>query len=225
MSLLTPYLALAAFPFSFLLGFAFNPIQISWAVHHGLNPMPEEMRDRAETVNRYANFLLDALLVGFVAVLVLRNSVAAARVGLHLDKWRTNAALGITAGVLLILLQGLMIKSIPLGTSNRFPYHVRRGSALLWVFIFIAGAFSEELWIAFCLVALMTTGHSMPVSIAITVIVFGGVHYGYGFGGALAVALKGVVSALLFLWCGSLIPMFLYQFIGNFGSFYWARNR
>jgi hypothetical protein len=223
LSSLTPYLALAAFPIAFLLGFALNPIEFSWAFHHGLEPMPEEVRDRAAAISRYVNFLGDALILGFVVVLALRNSIVAARVGLHLDKWKTNIALGIAGGVLLIVLQGLMVKSIPRGTSSPFACRVRRGSVLLWVFIFIAGAFSEELWIAFCLVALTTTGHSVPLSAAITVAVFAAVHYGYRLGGAVAVALKGVVSVLLFLWFGSLIPMFLFHCIGNLGSLYWAR--
>ena len=59
---------------------------------------------------------------------------------------------------------------------------------------------------------------------AITVIVFAAVHYGYRLGGVIAIAMKGVVSALLFLWGGSLIPMFLFHFIGHLGSLYWARR-
>ena len=110
------------------------------------------------------------------------------------------------------------------GRSGPFAYHVRRGSVALWVLIFLAGAFSEELWIAFCLAVLITALHSTFLSVAITVIVFAAVHYGYRLGGVIAIAMKGVVSALLFLWGGSLIPMFLFHFIGNLGSLYWARR-
>jgi membrane protease YdiL (CAAX protease family) len=185
--------------------------------------MPNEVRDKAENVRLYLNFLVDALILGFVATLMLRNSVPAARVGLHLGNWKSNTALGVTAGILLIVLQSLMTKRTRSGPSETFAYHVRRGSVLLWVLIFIAGAFSEELWIAFCLVALMANGLAMPLSVAITAVVFGAVHYGYRLG-VIAVALKGTISALLFLWSGSLIPSFLYHFIGNLSSLYLARR-
>lgn len=186
--------------------------------------MPNEVRDRAENIRRYANFLFDALILAFIAILMLRNSVPAARVGLQLENWKSNGVLGVTAGILLIMLMCLMHRFTGIGASETFVYSVRRGSVLLWVLIFVAGAFSEELWIAFCLVSLMTTGHSATVSVAMTMVVFAAMHYGYGIGGAFAVALKGAISALLFLWSGSLIPMFLYHFIGNLGSLYWARR-
>jgi len=217
-------MALAVFPVALLLGFSFNPVEFAWSFHHGLKPMPNESHDRAETIRRYLNFLGDALILGFVAILMLKNSVPVALVGLHLGKWKSNAALGASAGILLILSMHFMAKRTGIGPSGNFAYNVRKGSALLWILIFILGAFSEELWIAFCILALKTTGHSVPVSIAMTMLVFASMHYGYGLFGAFAVALKGTISALLFLWSGSLIPMFLYHFIGNLGSLYRARR-
>ena len=56
-----------------------------------------------------------------------------------------------------------------------------------------------------------------------TVIVFAAMHYAYGFGGTVAVATKGSVSALLFLHYGSLVVTFLFHFVGNMGSLYWNR--
>ncbi|HKV04946.1 MAG TPA: CPBP family intramembrane glutamic endopeptidase [Candidatus Acidoferrales bacterium] len=225
MSPFIPYEALAILPVAFLLGSAFNPIEFSWAFRHGLDQLPDDVRERAATVGRYANFLGDGLILGLVAVLMMKHSVAAARVGLHLAKWKTNIAVGTAAGVLLIGLQRLAIKSVPRGRPSPFAYRVRRGSVSLWVIVFAAGAFSEELWMAFCLVSLATTGHPVIVSIAITETVFAAVHYGYRLGGMVAVGLKGTLSAILFIWCGSLIPMVLVHFIGNLGSLFWARHR
>jgi membrane protease YdiL (CAAX protease family) len=89
---------------------------------------------------------------------------------------------------------------------------------------FFSGAFAEELWIAFCVATFIATGHSNTLSVLTTSVVFGATHFEYRFG-ALAVVMYGAVSALLFLWLGSLIPMFLFHFIGNLGSLYWARHR
>ncbi|MGB6510055.1 MAG: CPBP family intramembrane glutamic endopeptidase, partial [Xanthobacteraceae bacterium] len=100
----------------------------------------------------------------------------------------------------------------------------RRRPVSLSVGIFLAGAFSEELWIAFCLVVLKSTGHSTLSCVGLTAIVFGIVHYQYHFSGAFAVALKGAASALLFLWSGSLVATFSWHFVGNLGSLYIARR-
>ncbi len=223
MSPLTPYLALALFPATFFVAFVCNPIEFSWSFHHGLKAMPEEIRDRAETVNRYLNLLMAALDGGLVWILMLKSSVPARLVGLNLDNWKSNIAVGSGAGILLISAQVLMVKLSPINSRGPFAYRVRRGLPLLWIIILIAGAFSEELWVAFCLIAFRTTGHSASTSVAATVIVFALVHYGYGLGGSVAVALKETVSALFFLRYRSLIVPFSFHFIGNLGSFYWHR--
>ena len=223
MSSVVPYIALSIFPVAFVLGYSFNPPEFLWAVRHGFEPMPERVLAKATTFRRYANFLGHALIVGLLAVLASSNSITPARMGLHLDNWKTNVAVGIAAGLLLVAIQALLTRSTFHGPSPSFAYHASRGSVALWLLIFLSGAFSEELWIAFCIVALLATGHSVIVSIAVTAIVFAAVHYSYGFGGAVAVAFKGTASALLFLWSGSLIPMFLFHLIGNIGSLYWAR--
>jgi hypothetical protein len=200
---LTPYEALSILPVAFLLGFSFNPVEFRWAFHHGFESMPKEVRDRAETIRRYASFLMDTLILGLVAALMRRNLVPAARVGMHLDKWATNAVIGIASGMLLIVSQGLLTRFFPLGTSkNPFTDRVRQGSVLLWVVIFFVGVFSEELWIAFCLLTLRATGHSTVLSIAMTMIVFAAVHYGYRLGGAFAVALKGPFQPSFFFGPG-----------------------
>lgn len=224
MSSIVPYAALAIFPLAFILGYSFNPHVFLWTARHGFESMPEKELAKAMTFGRYANFLGHALIVGSVAALAANNSVAPTQIGLRIGSWQFNIAVGIIAGVLLIGIQALVIKANSLGPSSSFAYHVRRGSPALWILIFLSGAFAEELWIAFCIVALVATGRSVVFSVAVTAIVFAAVHYSYGFGGAAAVALKGTASALLFLWSGSLIPMFLFHFIGNTGSLYWARH-
>lgn len=185
--------------------------------------MPPEVRDKAESADRYWYFLTDALIVMSVIALMSWNRVSAASVGLRLEGWRGGIALGILAGILLVLIQGLLVKSFPKAGAGEATDYLRRGGSSVWVLIFLAGAFAEELWIAFCLVVLRLAGHSMLMSIAATAVVFGAVHLTYRTG-AVAVAVKGAVSALLFFWCGSLIPMFLFHFIGNLGSLYWLRR-
>jgi membrane protease YdiL (CAAX protease family) len=214
-------MALAAFPLATWL--APNPIRFSWGFQHGSEPMPIEVRDKAESADRYWYFLVDAITIAFVVGLMLWNGIPANRVGLQLTNWKGGVAVGVAAGGLRVLLLGALTKLLPAIAPGKASDMLQRGSIRLWGTIFFTGAFSEELWIAFCLVALKTSGRSTATSVVLTALVFGAVHFEYRFG-ALATAMYGALSALLFLWLGSLIPMFLFHFIGNLGSLYWARR-
>lgn len=219
---LTAYLALAAAPLATFL--APNPVRFSWSFHNGLEPMPRITQEKAERADRYWYFIVDAITIAFVVGLMLWNGVQPSRAGLHLENWKEGVSLGIVAGTLRLLLIGTLVKAFPRAAPDRTgPHRLWIGSFSLWTTIFLSGAFSEELWIAFCLVALMASGHSMVASVLLTAGVFGAVHFEYRFG-AVATAIYGCVSALLFLWLRSLIPMFLFHFIGNMGSLYWARR-
>lgn len=185
--------------------------------------MPIAVRDRAESADRYWYFLVDAITVAFVIALMSRNSVPPASVGLRMEQWRSGLAIGMAAGIVVVLIQYLLVKFFPNATSGNATDYLRRRSIALWMSVFSLGAFAEEFWIALCLVAMRMNGHSLGMAIAVTASVFGAVHLSYRFG-ALAVAMKGAASGLIFIWCGSLIPMFLFHFMGNLGSLYWARH-
>jgi hypothetical protein len=217
---------LLIFPLAFLLSSLFNPPEFLWTFHLGrrgspLEPMPENVREKATVFSHYANFTGDAIIFGLVWLLMRRASVPSALVGLILEGWKSNVAIGVTAGTLLVAVQRMI--NLPADPHHPFVYMVRKGSAVFWVVSFIVGAFAEELWIALSIFTLRATGHSAALSVAMTAIVLAAVHYGYRFG-TVAVAVKGAVSGLIFLSCGSLIPMFLFHFIGNLGSLYWARR-
>lgn len=220
-----PYIALSIFPLACFLGFMFNPPEFLWAVRHGHEPMPARLLAKAAAFTRHDLFLIDALILGSVAALARKNSITPAQIGLHLHGWSGNVAVGMIAGLLLVGVQALAIKGTGHASPNAFVRFVQGGSVVLWIVTFILGAFSEELWIAFCIVAFDASRYPAAASVALTAIVFGAVHHSYGIGGATAVALKGTASALLFLWCGSLIPMFFFHLVGNLGSFYWALHR
>jgi hypothetical protein len=188
-----------------------------------IEPMPPEMRDRTDAVYRYLSFLVNVLTAGLIVVLLHDISLSATRIGLHLDNWKYDSLIGLIAGMLLMAVQRLMLGLVPIDPHHPFTSHVQKGSPLLWISILTAAAFSEELWVAVCLVLLKTTGHSVAVSVAMTVIVFGAMHYAYGFGGIVAVATNETISALLFLHYESLIVTIVFHFIGNMGSLYWNR--
>jgi len=224
-----PFLALAAYPSAVFLAFSTNPIELRWGStqarrgHTWTEPLPKELRDRADAVARHLNFLVDALILILVVTLSRAMRVAPAGFGLQFADWKSGALVGIAAGIALIGIMSLILRKIPIDPEHAFTCRVRRGSLPLWLAIFLAGAFSEELWVAFCIVAFTRTGHSATASISVTVLVFAATHYSYRFWGAVSVGAKETVSALLFLHFGSLVPMCLYHFVGNLGSLYWNR--
>lgn len=186
--------------------------------------MPRVTQEKAEKADRYWYFIVDAITIAFVVGLMLWNGVQPSRTGLHLGNWKEGVSVGIAAGAFRLLLIGTLVKAFPWAAPDRKgPHRLWTGSISLWATTFLSGAFSEELWIAFCLFALTASGHSMVASVLLTAGVFGAVHFEYRLG-AVATAMYGCVSALLFLWLHSLIPMFLFHFIGNMGSLYWARK-
>jgi membrane protease YdiL (CAAX protease family) len=218
----TPYLALATFPL--VAWVVLNPTRFSWGFHHGLEPIPAELRDKAEFIDRLILLPRDAIAIGCVAGLMLWQSVPPTLAGLRLDQWKTNIAIGVAAGALRVAAVSALFAWVPgtgQGTTAQFT---RTGSTSLWLLIDLVGVFAEEFWIAFCLVALRETGHAVALSVTIVAIVFGAMHWQYRFWGALATAALGAVACLLFLWRDSLVPTFLFHFIGNLGGLYWLRR-
>jgi membrane protease YdiL (CAAX protease family) len=220
--LIIPFLALASFPLAYLL--ALNPVRFLWGLHHAFESQPAELRDKAEAVDRYLYFVMYALTVGFVAGLMLRSGIRAACVGLLVRHWVNSATVGIAAGTLLVLGQALIDRLLAKGGQPKTADRFQRGSAGLWVLVFLVAAFAEEFWIAFCIASMSATGHSGTASVLATAVVFGAVHLGYRVSSAVSVAVRGAISALLFLWLGSLIPMVLFHFMGDLGNLYWLRR-
>jgi|SRR5208337_629837 len=231
MSGLTPYLALAVFPVAYLLGSSFNPPRLLWGIRLALQDLPYQpisqapapVREKAEAYSRYALFLVDAIMTGLVFLFMRRCSLLAATVGLHVLNWKLYSGVGIGAALLLNALRRLFISRVPIDPADSYTQNVRGGSLLHWVCIFVAGAFSEELWLALCLVALKATGHSSVLSVFLTLLVFAMMHYSYGFWGAIGASLGESISALLFLHFGSLFVTFFYHFVANLGSLYFHR--
>lgn len=218
---LTPYLAIASAPLATLL--APNPTRFSWAFRHGTEPMPPDLQEKAGQADRYWYFFVDTITVAFVVGLMFWDRVPPDRVGLQFANWKEGAVVGMAAALLRLVLMGALAGLFPWAVSRRNDPHVLWAQSVpVWTATFFCGALSEELWITFCLVAFMATGHSVAVSVFITALVFGTMHFEYRIG-ALTIAMYGAVSALLFVWLRSLISMFLFHFIGNLGSLYLHR--
>lgn len=77
------------------------------------------------------------------------------------------------------------------------------------LFVWLLGAFSEELWRVVCVTALMAAGYSSPFSIATTSVMFAVAFLPEGFERSLLAWLEGVIFGLLFVWQRSFFAPFL----------------
>lgn len=218
----TPILALSIFPLAYLL--AGNPLQFCWGFRHGSEAVPPELHERIQHIDRYVLVARGVLILGLLAALIVHQSIPDRRIGLHLSNFPPNALIGLSAGLVNLALQGMILKFIPRVNEKPNNPELRSGPVWFWILATPFGVFAEELWIAVSIVLLLQTLHSTLVSISVTAAVFGLMHFAYRPGGILAIALYGAISGWLFVSRGSLLPSFLFHCIGNVGALYWARR-
>ncbi|MGP8156698.1 MAG: lysostaphin resistance A-like protein [Candidatus Acidiferrales bacterium] len=151
------------------------------------------------------------------------QSIPPAVLGLHFwNQWAINLAIGISAGLIRVVILTFSLALFPRRPYSASADRVRRGSVRLWLTNFFAGALVEEFWIAFCLVTFRGAGHSLALALTLTACVFGALHFEHR-PEMLRKAILGAISGSLFLWRGSLLPPFIFHFVGNLGYLYWFR--
>jgi membrane protease YdiL (CAAX protease family) len=179
--------------------------------------MLPEVAQRVEKFGRYVLWLRHGLVVAMVLGLAVNQSLQFSQIGLRLDGWLRNSLIGIVAALLPLGLQGFFRRLYPLPDIRDKPLAAEPTAN--WILSQLFSVFAEELWLAFCVVSLIRAGHSTTIAVLLPATVFGALHYQYR-AGAIATGVYGA----LFLWRGSLLPPYLFHFIGNIGAFYWARR-
>jgi Type II CAAX prenyl endopeptidase Rce1-like len=188
--------------------------------------MPPEYALRVRRSNRYIASLRDILLLLVILRLATRESLGLSQIGFSLNGWQWNLLIGLGAtlletGLRLLLWRLLPIRKRNLGDDGA----LRQWPVAHWASSNLLSVLAEEVWIAFCVVALKHTGHSTVLSLVLVGAAFGAAHFEYRFFRTLPKALWGSFSASLFLWRGSLLPAYLTHYIGNMISrLYFARG-
>jgi membrane protease YdiL (CAAX protease family) len=200
-----------------------NPVRFVWAFRNRAAHMPANILQRAERIDSYVPFLSGAALVALLWVLVTHSAILRAQIGLTDQNWALNVIRGIMLGFLRIALQFVVARVSPVVVQELACEEAAHGRVAAPILAFLVGAFAEELWIVVCVVMFLRVGYPVALSIVIVGFVFAAVHFPYRLG-ALAAALYAALSAIIFLWRGSLIPCFLFHFIGNLGSLYWTQR-
>jgi len=212
--------ALAIFPL--LAFFPFNWVEFSWGFQHRHVSMPPQVAQKAEMVGRYVLWLRNGLVVVAVLGFAASQSLRRSQIGLVLDGWQRNSLIGIAASLLPLSLQGMFRRRYPVPDTE--DNHLAAEPATNWIFSQLLSVLAEELWMAFCIVSLIQTGHSVATAVILPATVFGALHFRYGSKAIGTGITYGAVSACLFLWRGSLLPSYLMHYIRNVGALYFARR-
>ena len=152
--------------------------------------------------------------------------------GLGLRTWPSSPIIGLVAGILLLFWKKLLETWLPRLKSHGSEHGVLRGTVGIWVLIFLAGCFCEELWRAFCLTALKEADFGLPFVVVLTSISFALAELG-GIPSRLlpiwedvvAAMTIGVLLALLFIAAGSLLANCSANLTFNLSNMYLIRRR
>ena len=214
----TLYVALGAFPF------AVYSMVFFWTLRHRTAPISSKGPETSETFDPNMLFFTYALLVALLLPLMWHHRISMTQVGLRADDWALALLVGCLTGLLWGGLYAMVLHLFPAIKPRLATSYLQKGNVLLWILVFIAGAFGEEFWRAFCLALLRNLGYSDVVSVTLTVAAFVLGHPRLKFGGIARVSIFGVIAALLFLWLGSLLATCSAHLVGNLGALYWIRK-
>jgi len=74
--------------------------------------------------------------------------------------------------------------------------------------VWVAGAFSEELWRVLCIAVLLAAGYPSGFSVTATAVAFGVAFLGYGLERSILATLEGLIFGMLFVWQRSFFAPF-----------------
>lgn len=167
---------------------------------------------------------MHALNLSLVALLMKYVSVSPTAVGLSASQWKLFVVIGTAGGIAWLAVQELAM-NLSSGVNPRSSADdLQEGAATLWMALFLIGAFAEELWRAFCIIAFLWVGDSLTFAILITSFVFALGHYGRSVVQRLGMIPLGIVAASLFAATGSLIASFTFHLVINLGTLHRARR-
>src|ERR1700676_2635252 len=145
-----PYLSLSIFPLVAIL--TMNWMAFSWGFRHGGDPVPAEFARDAEKFGRRSGWLRILLLPLFTLGLAAHESLGIQNIGLRLDHWKRDSFIGLVAGLLAVGVQGLVVRVFDVPPRYETTEFLLKVSTSYYALANILGVFSEELWIALCLV-------------------------------------------------------------------------
>jgi len=139
---------------------------------------------------------------------------------------------GIGGGILIFGVRRLLSSTSESLASSEENDGARRGAVAQWLAIFVLGAFVEEYWRAFCILAFRQNDYGVISSDLLTACSFGMAHLAGRFyriaptvasvGSEMAI---GALLGALFIWSGNLASAWIASISYYTLNFYWLRWR
>jgi membrane protease YdiL (CAAX protease family) len=203
-----------------------------WSYEHKRPVMPEHLKTLEERRGRRFLPLKYVLLFLAVYTLARRNTWRLAPVQTHARPWTSLLSAGIIGGVAIFGLRRAAALLSPSLAASEADDYVLRGPIALWLTIFLAAAFPEELWRAVCISSLQQNGYSVLVATVLPAFCFSLAHAGGlpprippGFQIAVAEMGVGIALGVIFTWSGSVVAPCLANLVFYLSNFFWMRWR
>ena len=170
------YLALAAYPAIVLFVLNWFGASSRWARENRSFFLPPELKKKSEEQGRPL-----ALVRYMVLLLALRGLAGAGLwyivpIPTHFREFFFFAGYGITGGLLMLAFRHAFSILSPIADSVENNEYFLRGSAVLWVLIFVTGGVVEEFWRAVCIVSFQANGYSRFSVLLLTAFAFALAH-------------------------------------------------
>jgi len=167
--------------------------------------MPAEMEDQAEAADRVALFVTQLLLLVIVVLVMLGSRISPYEIGITAENWKSALA----TGALLGLVSLCLIKLVNASSEMLRKEAESHGPATTWFGLILLGSTSNEVWRAFCVVALIRLHSPVSVAVAIAALFFAVTEcLHFSVARALGTVTVGCVAGFLFVYTGSLLAPF-----------------
>ena len=219
MLLNTTVFALFLYPVLYTL--PFNWVRFMWGMRRGIAPMPPEVEEHAQYVDREVFPLMHGSLLTIVVCLLRSSAISTAAVGLSSNNWKSALALGVLFSLAPLAVGALIQRRTP--PDERLKDREARGPVAVWLGIILLKSFAQEMWRAFCIVSLISLNAPAWLAILITGGAYGSLQLHKSKATALGAAFYGCIAGFLFVKTGSLLAPLAMSLAGGAGLFYQAR--
>ena len=180
-----------------------NFVRFQWGFKQGLAPMPPDVQERAEAVDRAVLFVMYLILLVVVGSFLNRSLLSIYAVGLTTANWKSAMALGVLVSYVPLSLGALVQRF--LATDKPEEEAESHGPIAIWCSLTVLGALSVELWRAFSIAALIRLGLSPWFAVLVVAIAYGSSQLSTNTARAAGAATFGAAAGFLFVKTGSLL--------------------
>jgi len=199
-----------------------NLVRFHWGFKQGLAPMPPDLQERAEAVDRVVLLVMYLILLVVVVWFLNASLLSMYAVGLTTANWKPAMALGVLVSYVPVSLGALLQRFLATDKPEDEPES--RGPIAIWCSLTALGALSVELWRAFSIAALIRLEMSPWFAVLVTAVAYGSSQLSTSTARAAGAATFGAAAGFLFVKTGSLLAPLAMSLIVAGAELYRVRN-